>query len=129
MSDYSRDREALYHLQWDEGEARMDNIGINGGTGEHYMEALKEYIAAINKKEEATAADKHPKYFKYLPKQDTHIDVYDVLYAFEVDNPAIAHAIKKMLCAGTRGYKDFQQDVQEAIDSLERAKDFPPIPF
>jgi hypothetical protein len=57
------------------------------------------------------------------------LDVYDVLDAFKVDNPAVQHALKKMLCAGSRGHKDYMQDIQEAIDSLERAKSFAPIPF
>lgn len=51
------------------------------------------------------------------------IDVYNVLTAFEVVNPAIAHAVKKLLCAGLRGYKDYNQDINEAIQSLERAKE------
>jgi len=49
------------------------------------------------------------------------IDVYDVLKAFNVTNPAQQHAIKKMLAPGQRGVKDFKQDLQEAIDSLSRA--------
>jgi hypothetical protein len=57
------------------------------------------------------------------------IDVYDVLNAYNVDNPATAHAIKKLLCTGSRGLKDWETDLQEAIDSLERAKSFPPTPF
>ena len=57
------------------------------------------------------------------------LDVYDVLDAFRVENPAIQHALKKMLCTGSRGHKNYQEDIQEAIDSLERAKSFPPIPF
>ena len=68
------------------------------------------------------------KYQKRL-RNNIAIDVYDVLDAFKVDNPAVQHAIKKMLCAGQRGYKDYEQDLDEAIQSLERAKDFPPIPF
>lgn len=68
------------------------------------------------------------KYQKRL-RNNIAIDVYDVLDAFKVDNPAVQHAIKKMLCAGQRGYKDYEQDIDEAIASLERAKDFPPIPF
>lgn len=52
-----------------------------------------------------------------------YIDVYRVLELFEVDNNAIAHAIKKLLCAGIIGSKNEQQDIQEAIDSLERWKD------
>jgi hypothetical protein len=49
-----------------------------------------------------------------------HIDVYRVLVLFGVTNPCIQHAVKKLLCAGNRGVKDTQQDVQEAIASLLR---------
>jgi hypothetical protein len=51
------------------------------------------------------------------------IDVYDVLQAFDVTNPATAHAIKKLLVAGGRGYKDVQQDLDEAVLSIQRAKE------
>jgi hypothetical protein len=49
------------------------------------------------------------------------IDVYDVLKAFGVTCPATQHAIKKMLMAGERGHKDEQTDLEEAIQSLQRA--------
>ncbi len=48
-------------------------------------------------------------------------DVYDVLTAFNVTNPADAHAIKKMLMPGKRGVKSANQDRREAIEALERA--------
>ena len=50
-----------------------------------------------------------------------YIDVYDVLLAFEVKNPATQHAIKKLLASGQRGYKDEVQDLEEARDSIVRA--------
>ncbi len=49
------------------------------------------------------------------------IDVYDVLQAFEVTNPALQHLIKKALCAGLRGHKDRKQDLQDILDSARRA--------
>jgi hypothetical protein len=51
------------------------------------------------------------------------VDVYDVLRAFDVTDPAIQHAIKKLLCTGIRGHKDSRQDLEEAIQSIERALD------
>ena len=51
------------------------------------------------------------------------VDVYDVLRAFNVTDPAIQHAIKKLLCTGIRGHKDTRQDLEEAIQSIERALD------
>jgi hypothetical protein len=62
------------------------------------------------------------KYHKEV-KPGVYIDVYDVLVAFEVANPAIQHAIKKMLCPGQRGAKDRATDVAEAIISLQRAQE------
>jgi hypothetical protein len=49
------------------------------------------------------------------------IDVYDVLKAFNVQNPAIQHAIKKLLKGGERGVKSKVQDYTEAIESITRA--------
>lgn len=49
-----------------------------------------------------------------------HIDVYRVLHLFGVTDQALGHAIKKLLVAGGRGAKDIRQDVQEAIDTLQR---------
>lgn len=49
------------------------------------------------------------------------IDVYDVLQAFNVTNPALQHLIKKALCAGLRGHKGRQQDLNEISESARRA--------
>ena len=49
------------------------------------------------------------------------IDVYDVLMAFNVTNPATQHAIKKLLMPGTRGHKDTLTDLKEAYQSIARA--------
>jgi hypothetical protein len=49
------------------------------------------------------------------------IDVYRVIELFEVTHPALQHALKKVLCAGDRGAKDWERDVREAVDSLHRA--------
>ena len=39
------------------------------------------------------------------------VDVYDVLMAWGVTNPALQHLIKKALQCGQRGHKDKQQDL------------------
>ncbi len=48
------------------------------------------------------------------------IDVYRVLKLFSVTDPCEQHAVKKILCAGARGDKSQEQDIREAIDSLNR---------
>jgi len=85
---------------WAEAEKRMDAIGQNGGTGEHYESPASKYHVQI---------------------KGQWVDLYDILTAYSVTNPADAHAIKKMLCPGKRGAKDGIQDRREAIASLERA--------
>lgn len=47
------------------------------------------------------------------------VDVYRVLDAFKTDSAAIDHAVKKLLCAGSRGAKDRLQDLREALLSIE----------
>jgi ribosomal protein L11 len=51
------------------------------------------------------------------------IDVYEVLCAWDVKNPALQHLIKKALQAGNRGHKDLATDLQDIIDSAIRAKE------
>jgi len=61
--------------------------------------------------------------FSHYQKPVSHlkwIDVYRVLTLFNVTNPCLQHAVKKLLCAGQRGAKGQKQDVQEAIASLMR---------
>lgn len=63
---------------------------------------------------------KHSHYFKDVSRLDL-IDVYRVLALFQVTDPCIQHAVKKLLVAGGRGAgKDLDKDVREAIDSLNR---------
>jgi uncharacterized protein YodC (DUF2158 family) len=66
--------------------------------------------------------EKHYAKSKYhKPCKGIVIDVYDVIVAFNVTCPAMAHAIKKMLMAGQRGAKDSIQDKEEAIASIKRS--------
>ena len=64
--------------------------------------------------------EEYSHYYKKVPNGVEYIDVYRVLEMFDVTNPSIAHAIKKLLVAGGRGHKDIEKDVKEAIDSLKR---------
>jgi len=70
-----------------------------------------------------SVGNKHPHYHKDVRHLET-IYVYRVLRLFNVTDPCIQHAVKKLLVAGGRGAgKDIGKDVQEAIDSLERFKE------
>jgi len=65
---------------------------------------------------------KYNHYFKNTVHLNA-VDVYRVLSLYGVTDPCLQHAIKKLLCAGDRGAKDIEQDVQEAIDALGRWQD------
>ena len=58
-----------------------------------------------------------------LDGKATTVDVYRVLDAFQVTDPATQHAIKKMLCTGLRGHKDYLTDIDDSIESLKKAKE------
>lgn len=59
---------------------------------------------------------------KYLREcKGVKIDVYDVLKAFNVTDPALQHLIKKALCTGLRGHKTRDEDLQDILDSAKRA--------
>lgn len=61
----------------------------------------------------------HDHYFKDVANLQ-RVDVYRVLRLFEVTDPCIQHAVKKLLVPGGRGSKDVDKDIQEAMDSLAR---------
>ena len=70
--------------------------------------------------------NKHQSEYNHYFKDVSHlnkIDIYSVLELFEVTNPCIQHAVKKLLCAGKRGSKDFNKDIQESIDTLLRLQE------
>lgn len=48
------------------------------------------------------------------------LDIYRILKLYEVSDPCLQHAIKKLLCAGKRGVKNQTQDINEAMQSLQR---------
>ena len=103
---------------WQAAEKRMHAIGHNGGTGEHYPapEYDPQDVAFPQPGYPGRPASKY-----HVQIKGQWVDVYDILSAYGVTNPADAHAIKKMLCPGQRGAKDGIQDRKEAIVSLQRA--------
>lgn len=69
-----------------------------------------------------TLSQKYPKYYKPVGSL-TEIDVYNVHHLFDIQDPAgcIQHASKKLLLSGVRtGGKSKRQDIQEAVDTLNR---------
>jgi len=64
--------------------------------------------------------EKYPAYFKDVSHL-TSVDVYRMHRLFEVNDPVIHHASKKLLMAGSRTGEKFEiDDIREARDSLTR---------
>lgn len=63
---------------------------------------------------------KYNHYFRPIPPGVTAIDMYRFAEMFEITDSSLFHAVKKIVAAGKRGSKTVEQDVQEAIDSLQR---------
>lgn len=59
--------------------------------------------------------------YKREIKPGVFIDVYDVIDCYEVTSGALQHALKKILAAGKRGHKDYEQDLIDILSSVERA--------
>lgn len=56
-------------------------------------------------------------------KPGVWVDVYDVLNAWVVSNPALSHLVKKALQPGQRGHKDRAADLDDIVKSAVRAKE------
>jgi hypothetical protein len=99
----------LYHTKTE----TIKKVGIDENNGPIIKNIGKLIMEELKKM-------KYAHYFKDVSNLQ-EIDVYRVLTLFDVTNPCLSHAIKKLLVAGGRGGgKDIQKDVQEAIDSLSR---------
>lgn len=63
----------------------------------------------------------HDHYFKNTSHL-TEVDVYRVCDLFQIEDwsGSIQHAVKKLLLPGHRGNKGYRQDIQEAVDTLNR---------
>lgn len=59
--------------------------------------------------------------YKREIKPGVFVDVYDVIDCYEVTSGALQHALKKILAAGKRGHKDYEQDLIDILSSVERA--------
>lgn len=101
------------------GTYKITLTDLNLPNGKWYTSlTLKEapVVKAYEKENESTT--KHSHYFKDCPY--AKVDVYRILEIFDVTDPCIQHCVKKLLCAGGRGHKDINLDIQNCIDTLLR---------
>jgi len=95
-------------------QTRMYGIYDNGE-----IIAQRERVTSTNDDRLAHDMGLNPKYNR--PCKGVTIDVYDVLQAFNVTNPALQHLVKKALAVGQRGHKDKMEDLRDILASAQRA--------
>ena len=78
-------------------------------------------VSTVNRDIERVTANKYEREISDRYGNVCHVDVYDVLKAYDVTCSATQHAVKKLLCTGIRGHKDGVTDLIEAKDSITRA--------
>lgn len=69
------------------------------------------------------ATNKYNRAITGLDGTKTTVDVYRVLTAFNIVEPELQHALKKLLCLGIRGKGDYNQDLSEAVLSLDKMRE------
>lgn len=106
-----------------EGTYKVIPIDINLPNGKWYepLSIQESPLVEMYEKEIEAATTKHSHYFKDCPYDK--VDVYRILEIFDVTDPCIQHCVKKLLCAGGRGHKDINLDINNVIDTLQRWKD------
>jgi len=99
------------------GQLLIQQLGDHENEEVHTLEYFEDnFIYIFTPGEEEEPKNKYNRELKGVT-----VDVYDVLKAFEVTDPALQHLIKKALCAGLRGHKNKDQDLQDILDSAKRA--------
>jgi hypothetical protein len=106
---------------------KLKDIGLSDGLAQEWANELKRL--GVNLAPDVEPLNRYLRTIKIIevkPSSDkqvieVQVDVYDVLSAFKTACPAMDHAAKKILAAGTRGYKDSLQDKNEAIQSINRS--------
>jgi len=114
------------------GAVKAEQAPTETKIGEFHLPVLPTKVSAVAEVEtlpisnikvhQGAAYACFPHYFKDVSHLDS-IDVYRVIDLWNVTDPCIQHAIKKLLVAGGRGHKDMTKDVHEAIVSLQRWED------
>ena len=110
-----------FRIESQDEESEGELIQLARPRDTSYLDGVKLHIniGGIEVPLKASIAEQFPHYFKDVSRLKV-IDIYRVLDLWEVTDNAIGHAIKKLLVAGGRGAKDAEQDVREAMVSLQR---------
>lgn len=103
---------------YDENGRLAVSRAVNGPMATMTPEQEKNFEKMLEKIDQAARI----KYHREI-KPGVWVDVYDVLNAWGVSNPALQHLIKKALQPGQREHKDRATDLEDIVKSAIRAKE------
>lgn len=107
-----------------QGFCHILGVGSTGTVTECRHDMCRLGVCWVLNVDLESVKDAHEHYNKLIIGKDgikTAVDVYRVLEAFNVTNPQLQHIVKKALCAGQRGHKDYLRDLQDIVDSAKNA--------
>lgn len=105
---------------FEKGKQSHERVGYSGHTFYQLDRTKEDYtIIAERRKVDSPQVTSTNKYARQC--KGVTIDVYDVINAWGVTNPALQHLIKKALQAGQRGHKDRDEDLHDILASAQRA--------
>lgn len=138
MTTIDKDLATLARREWPKGKMSADVLSDGSGAFYYKSPAVGKYTHPqylharhvlglddhIMTEEEAELPEKEHrnKYMREI-KPGVWVDVYDVLNAWVVKNPALQHLIKKALQPGGRGHKTMEQDMNDIVASALRARE------
>lgn len=100
------------------------------GQGKDCIPPIEELTAAGNASNSTTPRNKYHREITKPAVVDGRevvvtisVDIYDILHAWKVSNPALAHLVKKAMQPGQRGHKDRATDMAEIVQSAIRARE------
>lgn len=103
-------------------DKNANQIQKEGGYGDYDNPLIKATNDSQVEQDAITLASPKSKYHREIAP-GVWVDVYDVLKAWKVENPALQHLIKKALQPGARGHKDLEQGMDDIVASAIRARE------
>lgn len=113
LSEVTRQRDNIENLN--------NKLFDQNNEGWSKVHDLQQQLDTIGQRTTPANQPLYPHYFREVPLNTTHVDVYWVLKVWEVTDPCIQHAVKKLLAAGRRGAKNVEKDLTEAFEAVKRA--------
>ncbi len=96
----------------------IDHTRANWGICKKCKQAVDLNPPSPGKDQQEFTGNKYHRKIIGLDGVVTTTDIYRFITAFDIKEPGLQHALKKIACAGIRGKNSFDDDLKEAIDAI-----------